>query len=236
MMFSNNFVLAVKDSNRKILREMGGKVYLPFQSEYSPLLKNNNSVRASCAVSIDGTDVLGGRELIIGSFCSIDLERFIVDGDMNKGNKFKFVPLSDSRIQDPSSVEDGIIEVKFWKEKSYYITYPYHCWPPYTPNYPSYNIMSCSNSVADANSAVGVHSCSLGATVEGSVSNQSFSSSTFGEKDGEATVIRLTLMGNNSTITVEDTKKIYCPECGKKVKCGYKFCPSCGTKIELVVS
>lgn len=33
-------------------------------------------------------------------------------------------------------------------------------------------------------------------------------------------------------ITANDLTKVYCINCGKKLKSNYKFCPKCGTKIE----
>jgi hypothetical protein len=31
---------------------------------------------------------------------------------------------------------------------------------------------------------------------------------------------------------VTDLQKVYCPECGRKLKTKYKFCPYCGTQVE----
>lgn len=245
MMHSNGFVVCVKDQNRKVLREIGGKVFLPFQSEYSVLLKNNNTIRCCCSVSIDGTDVLGGTELIIPSFCSIDLERFIVDGDLNKGNRFKFVPLSDSRVSDPSNPENGLIEVKFWKEnddsllKIYETGFPGYPqkWPdthPWMPRPHSIYYTSCSSKSSDSFGEVKCFNSSLaspGATVEGSISGQSFTYGKFGTKDGDATIIHLTLVGRNEPLTVKDTRHIFCTRCGQKSAFGNKFCSGCGKKL-----
>jgi hypothetical protein len=85
MTYSNSYVLAVKNSKRETLREYEGKIYLPFYSEYSLFLKNNHNVRCMCDVKIDGTDVLGGQRLVIPANSNINLERFLVNGDMNKG-------------------------------------------------------------------------------------------------------------------------------------------------------
>jgi hypothetical protein len=256
MMHSNNFVLAVKDSNSKILREIAGKVYLPFNSEYSIYLKNNNNVRSCCSVSIDGTDVLG-TELILNAFDSIDLERFLVNGDIRQGNRFRFVSLSDNRVQDPSNPENGLIEVKFWKEiQTVYFRSPIivNQWPQ--PIYPS-TIYYCNNGIG-ASTGTSVKStdnltftsnygnqvlCSAqnysvgqpGATVEGSLSHQSFTSVSFSGKDGVATIIRLQLMGRNEPITVEKTRHIYCGECGKSNPYNNKFCGRCGKRLQKII-
>jgi hypothetical protein len=261
MMHSNNFVLAVKDSNKKVLREIAGKVYLPFNSEYSLLLKNDNWQRACCSVSIDGTDVLGGDELILHSYSSVDLERFLVDGDMLRGNRFKFVPLCHSEVQDPNSPENGLIEVKFWKEiqKTVYFNYivpDSGFYPkPYVPCNDGGSICSrggqsinsfysCSNSTGNAkcstNSMMGAQNVTFtagtpGATVPGSMSGQVFGRTSFEGKDGSPTIIRLQLMGRQEPITVEKTRHVYCGQCGKSNPYGNKFCGRCGTQLSKFV-
>ncbi len=91
-MYHNQIIVLVKKDGQP-LRETEGKfVYLPFDSEYSIELKNQSSRRAVASIKIDGTDVLGGDEIIIPAFGSVNLERFITNGDLNKGKKFKFVP------------------------------------------------------------------------------------------------------------------------------------------------
>ena len=32
--------------------------------------------------------------------------------------------------------------------------------------------------------------------------------------------------------TKEDTQKVYCSNCGRKLKTKYKYCPYCGAKID----
>jgi hypothetical protein len=54
MMYSNKLVASIK-SNGKILREFNDKVYVPFGTEYSILIKNLNTVRASVNIFVDGT-------------------------------------------------------------------------------------------------------------------------------------------------------------------------------------
>jgi hypothetical protein len=235
MMHNNGFVLAVKDSNKKILRELSGRVFLPFYSEYSLFLKNINSVRAVCSVSIDGTDVLGGEELIVGAGESIDLERFLADGNLTLGRKFKFVPLSDSKVQDPSSSENGLIEVRFWKEKSTYVQ------PLLYRNVISKNIdasqLYCSgpcgmSSFDSIPVSYNASFASNGATVEGDVSRQTFSRTSFEGKDGESTILRLALVGREETLTVEQTRSIHCTHCGRKSSISDNFCGKCGTKLD----
>ena len=253
-MHSNNYVLAVKDSNHKVLREIAGKVYLPFNSEYSLLFKNDNPFRACVSVSIDGTDVLGSDELLLRPYSSLDLERFIVDGDKTKGNRFKFVPVSDSQVQDPSSAENGLIEVKFWKEiqRPSFVFTP----PPYLKSWPTDNsgmqptYMTTSGSTRGGSCISGSMGSSgdmkfacnasqstgiAGATVPGSISHQNFTTTSFEGKDGPATVIRLQLMGKEEAVTVEKTKRVFCVACGKGHSYLSNFCSKCGIELQKTI-
>lgn len=218
MMHSNGFVLAVKHSGQ-VLRELNGEVFLPFNSEYSLFLKNTNNVRSVCSVKIDGTDVLGGSELIVPANGSLDLERFLSSGDMESGNRFKFVPLSDPNVSDPTSSENGTIEVTFWKELSYTYTMVANSPIIYNCCYNSSHILCSSNS-------------SLGATVVGSGSNQKFSTVEFGPKDYPPTVLRLYLRGRKEPLKVDDTKKVFCSQCGLKSNFSANFCSRCGFKLD----
>src|SRR5271165_3710603 len=92
MAYSHNFVATVKVGG-KILRENSNVVAVPFGAEYSIYLKNQNSVRAIVRVSIDGkpiSDVAGGW-FIIDANSPLELERYLRNGNMNKGNRFKFI-------------------------------------------------------------------------------------------------------------------------------------------------
>lgn len=117
MMFANKFVLSIK-ANQKILRENQGIVTLPFGQEFSLLFKNLNSRRAMVTVSIDGTDATGGTRLILPPNGSIDLERYIRDGNLSSGNKFKFIERS-SAVEAHRGIkaDDGIVRAEFFAEK-----------------------------------------------------------------------------------------------------------------------
>lgn len=116
MMFNQRLVATIK-ANGKILREFKDTVYVPFGSEYSILLKNLNTVRALVNVYIDGDNVVpGGLVLYAGQEC--DLERAIRNGNMNEGNKFKFIERTGA-IENHRGIklEDGLIRVEFQFEK-----------------------------------------------------------------------------------------------------------------------
>lgn len=247
-MHSNGFVIALKNANKEVLRETNnGTVYLPFYSEYSLLLKNNNNRKAQVTIKIDGTNVLGNSFIILHPNESTDLERFIIDRNLNSGNKFKFVPKDDSRVADPSNEENGNIEVTFKLEKQFYPTieindkFPQKHWKSYRKDRRtdyssslysqelSNNVMFCSTSLVAPSQA--------GATIEGSYSNQKFTYGTIGELEPLSTILKLKILApvattqwTVSTSTINETKKKYCTNCGKRLKFRDLYCNKCGTK------
>ena len=118
-MYSNKLACCVK-SNNKVLREFEDQVYLPFNSEYSIFIKNKNSVRASVKIEIDGVDVTEGVSLIVNPNDEIELERFIKNGNLLEGNKFKFIQRSEN-IEKHRGIkaEDGLVRIEFQFEKIY---------------------------------------------------------------------------------------------------------------------
>lgn len=118
MMYSKKFVASVK-AGGKIMREQGETVFLPFGSEYSLLLKNLNNRKALVNIEIDGQNVMEGG-LVVYPNQTIDLERFLVDGDLSKGPKFRFIEKTE-QISDHrgDKVEDGIIRVSYRYEAEY---------------------------------------------------------------------------------------------------------------------
>jgi len=115
MTYKDHFVVEVKYDG-KILRVKDGAVYLPFGSEYTLLLKNLNSKKASVKVHIDGQDVLDYSSLIIGGNGQAELEGFL--SGTTARNKFKFIHKT-KEIQEHrgDKADDGIIRVEFAFEK-----------------------------------------------------------------------------------------------------------------------
>lgn len=140
-MYGNKLALCVK-VNGSVLRESGDTVALPFGSEFAVGIKNLNSVRVQAKVSIDGEDVAG--TLVIGPNQSLDLERYIRNGNLSSGNRFKFIARS-AAIEKHRGIksEDGLVRVEYQFEKPapevvervfhdrhvpYYDPWPYHRW------------------------------------------------------------------------------------------------------------
>lgn len=136
MMFSNKLVACLK-SNGKVLREFKDIIYIPYGSEYSILVKNLNSVRAVVNVTIDGTDVIPGG-LVVNAGIEVDIERFIKDGNLKSGNKFKFIERT-GNIEKHRGIktEDGLIKVSFQFEKVYAPLYSNGHWE-WKPNQPTW--------------------------------------------------------------------------------------------------
>jgi len=168
MMYQNKMVATVK-ANGRILREVKDTVYLPFGTEFSVLLKNLNSVRASVNISIDGVDVTEGISLVVNPNSEFDLQRYIKNGNVSLGNKFKFIERSGAIEQVRNNkIDDGLIRVSFkfekpapqfiWNNTPQYgirtpITYPNTY--PYTTFCVNGNLTSAGGAVGVAQSAVG---------------------------------------------------------------------------------
>jgi len=137
MVYQNNLVATIKIGG-KILREDKETVAVPFGAEYSIYLKNLSTVRALVRVSVDGQDATENVWLIVPAKGSLELERFIKNGDMEKGNKFKFIERT-GQIENFRGIgaEDGLINIEYKFEA------------PQPQNYiPSYTIWNSNGDVS----------------------------------------------------------------------------------------
>jgi len=260
MTHHNDFILALK-YHGQVLRESNGKVFLPFNSEYSLLLKNNRSYRAMAQVFIDGMDVSDGREFVIDPHSNMEIERFLLDGNFDKGNKFKFVKSNHKDVVDPSSSDNGIVKVIFWEEQYYTYYPPYYYSPPqmyypsvyysppqmyYPPVYNSHTTIRSNSMGGGSASSNFTSSCTTtcthfgeetvesGATVEGSDSSQHFNTTwTYDKNYSTETVLQLQIVPTQKPITVQNTRRSHCPNCNYKIKNSWTihFCPHCGTRF-----
>lgn len=113
-------------------------VRIPFDSEYALRIKNKTNLRSLVKVLIDGT--VCAERLLLRPGQSLDLERFVIDGDLTKGNRFKFVRLNNPNVQDPTAGENGLIEVIVEPEMAYAVTTSWN--PP--PNWTIWNYINNS--------------------------------------------------------------------------------------------
>ena len=222
MMHYEKTVVTLVDSNKKPLREYNSEktydgrkctVFLPFETEYMFLVKNNSDRRIKLDIDIDGTNVMGNG-LIITSHNTAYIERFV---DVAK--RFKFVPINHEGVADPSSPENGIITVRVSEEikppQPVVISTPYYpyginnplwysdstqhvrrCSSGHTKHFRSCGIGSLneiSSMTADSSVSVG----SAGATVEGSVSDQSFQTTNWLGSEATVTTFKFYLKAPN---------------------------------------
>jgi hypothetical protein len=183
--------------------------------------------------------------LILNPFQSIDLERF-VKGSLNKGNRFKFVEITDA-IADHRGigVEDGLIQIEFEFERVFSISRIYPHWTYPTP------IVTYGATCQGTTSGIYTNSvpCSMtassqsaqsdqGITVPGSESEQQFSyaGAFFGDGEERSMIIKLRgQLKDRATLgePVTVATKTQCPTCGKVNKISNKFCSECGTSLKV---
>src|SRR5271157_5055117 len=119
MVYSPNKVVACVKVDGKVLREEGNTVTLPFGSEYSVLIKNLNATRIKVKVSIDGTEATESVWLVVDANSSMELERFIRNGNLSAGNRFKFIERTEA-IEEHRGIkaDDGLIRIEYQVEKN----------------------------------------------------------------------------------------------------------------------
>jgi hypothetical protein len=260
-MIKDKMVVAIKVGG-KVLRETKDLVTLPFGSEFTVLVKNLNSRRAKFRLDIDGTDVLGGTDIIANPNSEVELKRFIRHGNMTEGNAFKFIERTQAIEDSPRGikVDDGVVRVEFWfetvaPEVSIFnkITSEYWGTPRSSPPIPSIlsypyitsEVRTCSNSILRGASAsvcsTNTASTSLsdvGITVPGSKVNQQFDPVYGFNSEPSSSVIIIRLAGSRAglEVTVPDIArtKQKCSTCSHMNKANAKFCNLCGTSLELL--
>lgn len=258
MMYSNKLAVALKH-NGKILREHGETVYVEFGSEYSILVKNLNTVKCQVKISIDGKDVGDNGRFIINPGEELDLERSISNGNLNEGNKFKFIERT-SAIEQHRGVklEDGLIKVEFefecvyrpqqWPGTSYQdYQSPWDKNKIYTKGMVGDSTTNCaySGTIGSVNVSCASQTFTsqanvndVGITVPGSKSEQKFQTVSSFITDGDKHVIVLKMLGQVGDIIVKEpitvkTKKI-CSTCCSSEKHSASFCSKCGTSLNVI--
>jgi hypothetical protein len=151
MTYQTGLVACIKVAGQ-ILRENHDEVLLPFGTEYSILIKNLKSRRVLVKVAVDGVDATEGTRLVIQPNSEVELERFIRNGNLAKGNRFKFIERT-GEIEKHRGIkaEDGLVRVEYWTEKvervehvrtvrhDDYYPAPWPYYPPFPrPHYPPF--------------------------------------------------------------------------------------------------
>jgi hypothetical protein len=117
MMYGNKLAAAIK-VNGKVLREFKDTVYIPFGSEYTILVKNLNTRKVIVNVFLDGENAVPGG-LVLSAGQEVDLERWIKNGNLSDGNRFKFIERTQAIEDGPRGIkiEDGLIRIEYNFEK-----------------------------------------------------------------------------------------------------------------------
>ena len=116
-MYNNKLVVSLK-ANGRILRENKDTILIPFGSEYSFLLKNLHTQRAVVNIFIDGDNIVEGG-LVIDAGREVNLERYVKNGNLTEGNRFKFIERTAAIEDGPRGIklEDGLIRIEFQYEQ-----------------------------------------------------------------------------------------------------------------------
>lgn len=222
------------------------RVVMPFDTEYGIQFKFQDGIRRRLELRIDGTLVTDN--LILSD--SVLLERF-ADSD----RRFKFVRADHPDVADPTSPDNGYIEIKLWKEYQPPVQYvrpdpfPDRWQNPWqqpgawggasdpTPKSPIIRSMSFGGGTTSMNCSAqsspvrgmgygDAISPLAGATVEGGHSSQTFGTTEWRGDCGSPQVYRFKVEGKDAVAP----RLHYCPGCGRKQKTVQNYCPDCGAK------
>jgi len=114
-MYRDSYVVALLVDGKIQKESDNGTVLIPFGSEYVLRLKNKLRKRAVADIWIDGKIAVKG--VVIDANETVDLERFVADGNLSEGKRFKLARLTDPKVEQPNDSENGSIEVNFYPEK-----------------------------------------------------------------------------------------------------------------------
>ena len=241
MVYSNKLVACVK-CNGNIIREDKDIVKLPFQSEYSILLKNLSMQDAVVGIKINGEDALTCNKILVRANSSHELFGFM-DSSGTITNKFKFIQKTDKIVEHRGdNKDDGFIVVDFQFERPT-LSYTVTSGSSYSYNYPiNYYSSAPYRSVSGASCSSENECCYAsnssniakdeGLTVKGSVTNQQYGSAYVNTLESEHHTIILKLVGKLDNTIIYTNTKLECSTCGTKSKSSYSFCPECGTSLK----
>lgn len=250
----NNGTLVKIAVNKSLLKEFlvnsQRTVYMDNGSEFQIQIFNPYTYSIAASISINGIEM--SNQLVIKPGQRIWLERHL-----NEARKFLFETYEvngKSKQVENAIKNNGVIEVKFYKEKeqnNIYITsastpsttctYFNNCldYPTYTADNlslsaPSTELYSSStiNTVSySAGAMTKSKSIETGRIEKGNYSNQKFQTvyNDFEYWSFTAETIHI-LPQSTKPVYANDLKKIYCTNCGRKLNQKFKFCPYCGTK------
>lgn len=110
-MYKNNFIAAIKVNDVFLKEDSNNVITLPFNSEYSLYLKNNDSRNVKVNISIDGKDVLDNSSLIINGNSFAELKGFLKNDTVKR--KFKFIRKPKDSNTSDNTLDEGSIRIEF---------------------------------------------------------------------------------------------------------------------------
>ena len=230
--------------NKSLLKEYVNNntrtVYLKDGDEYQIELFNPTQQEIGAKIYIDNTPL--SNKIIIYPGQRIWLERYT-----DRQNKFRFIvyTIDNNKTVEKAIEHNGEIKIEFYNKKieSYYYyntsvtTSPSITWTTWTSS-PITSTYSYRDSSIVASASVNEKTLSLdnketGRTTIGSKSDQELTPASVNlELFPFRTEIIKILPESSRALDSKDLNKIYCAQCGHKLKSKYKYCPYCGEKIE----
>ena len=246
---SNMAKIAINKSVLKEYENNGIKtVYLKDGTEFQIMIFNSTTDVIGCDISIDGYELNNKLVLCPGQRCW--LERYL-----DKNIKFKFVVYQVDKndpIVDHAISNNGNIEIRYYKEYKNNLSVYNNCY--YISDwYKNINVTKCNDytilsSSIPSNINTYASTCvsdskfdynykndlmkETGRIENGGVSNQKFNSVNYTFEFQSFKIDKFKLLPySEKPYYKKDIEKVYCTECGTKLKPSFKYCPKCGTKI-----
>lgn len=233
-MKNNNSNMTGIAVNKSLLKEYqtsyGRTVYLDKDAEFQIKLFNPYTYTIGAEITINGQPL--NETLVIKPGQIIWLERFF-----NEARKFKFDVYevdSQSEVVKQAIKNNGDVIINFFKEKE-----PIKIKPLVWSTNISGDLRSANLATTDSfdiTTSCTSYSClsntmETGRIEKGGYSNQNFVNVDVNFDFLPFTTERIKLLPKSQKpIYKEDLEKVYCVECGRKIKPKFKYCPFCGTK------
>lgn len=235
-MKNNNSNMTGIAVNKSLLKEYqtsyGRTVYLDKDAEFQIKLFNPYPYTIGAEITINGQPL--NETLVIKPGQIIWLERFF-----NEARKFRFDVYevdSQSEAVKQAIKSNGDIVISFFKEqkpidithlvniRTPHILYNNSCKDVSLATMDSLSLSNCSYDLSSS-------TMETGRIEKGSYSNQYFVNVDVNFDFLPFTTERIKLLPKSQKpIYKEDLEKVYCVECGRKIKPKFKYCPFCGTK------
>ena len=217
-------------------------VYLNNETEFQIYLKNPYQKTIGVKVYVNDDEIGGILVLKPGQSCW--LERFL---DNDKKFLFSTYEVENTQEMRYAINKNGKVRIEFFQEKTnnYDIMYrPNNIYPsisvsssPYPFNTPNDSLVTscCTNNLC--NDAIN-YSTSLSASLQtgrienGSKSNQKFKITDINLEYTPFKIECIQILPNSrKQVSVNETRRKYCSQCGKKVSPKDKYCSNCGAKL-----